>query len=88
MYISVYMYSVAVKSKPRISKLLNFRGKRRLSHFFVYDREIQEIYKASNHLSCRIKIFSRIIKIYLLPEIRGFDRNVLSENEIRGFATV
>ena len=86
MYISVYMYSVAVESKPRISKLLNFREKEG-SHF-LYDREIQEIYKASNHLSCRIKIFSMVIKIYLLPEIRGFDRNVLSENEIRGFATV
>ena len=30
----------------------------RLSQFFVYDREIHEIYKGSNHLSFRFKKFS------------------------------
>ena len=44
---------------PRISK--NFRGKKfsyRLSQFFVYDRDVHEIYKASSHLSYRVKNFS------------------------------
>ena len=36
----------------------------RLSQFFVYDREIQEINNESNHLSCRFKHFSLVIKIH------------------------
>ena len=37
----------------------------RLSQFFVCNHEIQEIYKTSSHLSCRLNKLSMIIKIYL-----------------------
>ena len=45
---------VSQKSKILEEKEISYR----LSQFFVYGHEIYKMYKARNHLSCRIKIFS------------------------------